>query len=122
SSDLVLLRGASIRGRIRRGRGRERKCKLGREVLSEELGLQKLLKGREGRPALVVLGSLFHQRKTTNENSLDSRTCTDGSAKRHSSDDHSILGVHKCNSIAINVELEIQQRDTTLKVRHRHGS
>src|SRR4029434_7772635 len=27
-----------------------RKCQLGREVLSEELGLQKLLKGREGRP------------------------------------------------------------------------
>ena len=26
------------------------KCQLGREVLSEELGLQKLLKGREGRP------------------------------------------------------------------------
>src|SRR4029434_8717745 len=25
-------------------------CQLGREVLSEELGLQKLLKGREGRP------------------------------------------------------------------------
>src|SRR4029434_7592759 len=29
---------------------------------------------------------------------------------------------HKGNSIAINVELELQQRHTTLKVRHRHGS
>src|SRR4029434_6768535 len=27
---------------------------LGREVLSEELGLQKLLEGREGRPTVVV--------------------------------------------------------------------
>src|SRR4029434_5811075 len=42
------------------------KCQLGREVLSEELGLQKLLKGREGRPILLlVLGSSFHQRGTT---------------------------------------------------------
>src|SRR4029434_9435925 len=29
---------------------------------------------------------------------------------------------HKGNSIAINVELELQQRHTILKVRHRHGS
>src|SRR4029434_2449120 len=29
---------------------------------------------------------------------------------------------HKGNSIAINVELELQQRHTTLKVRHLHGS
>src|SRR4029434_4724830 len=33
-------------------------------------------------PALVLLGSSFHQRGTTNENSLDCRTCTDGRAKR----------------------------------------
>src|SRR4029434_1844427 len=29
---------------------------------------------------------------------------------------------HKCKSIGINVELTFQQRHTTLKVRHRHGS
>src|SRR4029434_2632519 len=29
---------------------------------------------------------------------------------------------HKGNSMAINVELELQQRHTILKVRHRHGS
>src|SRR4029434_9301814 len=29
---------------------------------------------------------------------------------------------YKSNSIAINVELELQQRHTILKVRHRHGS
>ena len=52
-------------------------------MLSEELGLQKLLEGREGR----------HQRGTTNENSLDCRTCTDGSAKRRSLEERSILGV-----------------------------
>ena len=45
-------------------------------------------------PALVVLGSSFHQRGTTNENSLDCRTCTDGSAKRGSLEERSILGVH----------------------------
>ena len=62
-------------------------------MLSEELGLQKLLKGREGRPAVVVLGSSFHQRGTTNENSLNCRACTDGSAKRRSLDERSVLGV-----------------------------
>src|SRR4029434_6082630 len=64
--------------------GRERKCKLGREVLSEELGLQSFLKIERDAPALVVLGSSFHQPGTTNENSLDCRACTDGSAKRRS--------------------------------------
>src|SRR4029434_3533818 len=44
-------------------------------------------------PALVVLGSSFHQRGTTNENSLNCRACTDGSAKRHSLDERSVLGV-----------------------------
>ena len=62
-------------------------------MLSEELGLPKLLEGREGRPCPVVLGSLFHQRGTTNENSLDCRACTDGSAKRRSLDERSVLGV-----------------------------
>ena len=63
-------------------------------MLYEELGLQKLLKKVErDAPALVVLGSSFHQRGTTNENSLDCRTCTDGSAKRRSLEERSILGV-----------------------------
>src|SRR4029434_8674111 len=44
-------------------------------------------------PALVVLGSSFHQRGTTNENSLDCRACTDGSAKRRSLDERSVLAV-----------------------------
>ena len=52
-------------------------------MLSEELGLQELLEGREGR----------HQRGTTNEKSLDCRACTDGSAKRRSLDERSVLGV-----------------------------
>ena len=56
-------------------------------MLSEEFGLQKLLEGREG------LGSSFHRRGTTNENSLDCRACTDGSAKRRSLDERSVLGV-----------------------------
>src|SRR4029434_10912613 len=88
----------SIRGRIRRGRGRERKCKLGKEVLSEELGtemlseelrLQKLLKGREGRPcsgsARQLVPPTWNYLKI-----LDCRTCTDGSAKRRSLDERSI--------------------------------
>ena len=60
--------------------GREKKCKLGKEMFSEELDL-------------VVLGSSFHQLGTTNENSLDCHTCTDGSAKQRSLDERSILGV-----------------------------
>ena len=32
-----------MKGRISRGRGREKKCKLGKEVLSEEFGLQELI-------------------------------------------------------------------------------
>src|SRR4029434_919189 len=85
------VRGDSIRGRIRRGRGRERECKLGKEVLS---GSSKaFLKVERDAPALVVLGSSFHQRGTTNENSLDCGTCTDGSAKRRSLDERSVLGV-----------------------------
>ena len=62
-------------------------------MLSEELGLQKLLEGREGRPCSGSVGSSFHQRGTTNENSLDCRACTDGSAKRRSLDERSVLGV-----------------------------
>ena len=58
-------------------------------MLSEELGLQELLKGREGRPC----SGSARQRGTTNENSLDCRACTDGSAKRRSLDERSILGV-----------------------------
>ena len=49
-------------------------------MLSEELGLQKLLTGREGRPC----SGSARQLGTTNENSLDCRTYTDGSAKRQS--------------------------------------
>ena len=62
-------------------------------MLSEQFGLQELLKVERDAPALVVLGSSFHQRGTTNENSLDCRTCTDGSAKQRSLDERSILGV-----------------------------
>ena len=49
-------------------------------VLSEELGLQKLLEGREGRPCSGSARQLVPPSGTTNENSLDCRTCTDGSA------------------------------------------
>ena len=42
---------------------------------------KSFLKVERDAPALVVLGSLFHQRGTTNENSLDCRTCTVGIAK-----------------------------------------
>ena len=63
-------------------------------MLSEELGLQELLqKVERDAPALVVPGSSFHQRGTTNENSLDYCTCSNGSAKRRSLDERSILGV-----------------------------
>ena len=63
-------------------------------MLSEELGLQELLEGREGRPCSgSAIGSSFHQRGTTNENSLDCRTCTDGSTKRRALDERSVLGV-----------------------------
>ena len=62
-------------------------------MLSEELGLQSCLKVERDAPVLEVLGSLFHQRGTANENSLDCRTCRVGSAKRRSLDEHSILGV-----------------------------
>ena len=54
---------------------------------------KSFLKVERDAPALVLLGSLFNQRGTTNENSLDCHTCTDGSAKRRSLDEHSILGV-----------------------------
>ena len=53
---------------------------------------KSFLKVERDAPALVVLGSSFHQRGTTNENSLDCRTCTDSSAKRRSLDERSILG------------------------------
>src|SRR4029434_3560338 len=54
---------------------------------------KSFLKVERDAPALVVLGSSFHQRGTTNENSLDCRTCTGGSAKRHSLEERSILGL-----------------------------
>src|SRR4029434_4255207 len=54
---------------------------------------KSFLKVERDAPALVVQGSSFHQRGTTNENSLDCRTCTDGSAKRCSLEERSILGV-----------------------------
>src|SRR4029434_5012210 len=54
---------------------------------------KSFLKVERDAPALVVLGSSFHQRGTTNENSLDCRACTDGSAKRRSLDERSVLGV-----------------------------
>src|SRR4029434_1983031 len=44
-------------------------------------------------PVLVVPGSSFHQHGTTNENSLDCCAFTDGSAKRRSLDERSVLGV-----------------------------
>src|SRR4029434_5940216 len=54
---------------------------------------KSFLKVERDAPALVVLGSSFHQRGTTNENSLDCHACTDGSAKRRSLDERSVLGV-----------------------------
>src|SRR4029434_494541 len=54
---------------------------------------KSFLKVERDAPALVVRGSSFHQRGTTNENSLDCRACTDGSAKRRSLDERSVLGV-----------------------------
>src|SRR4029434_3448131 len=54
---------------------------------------KSFLKIERGAPALVALGSACHQRGTTNENSLDCRACTDGSAKRRSLDERSVLGV-----------------------------
>ena len=54
---------------------------------------KSFLKVERDAPALVVLGSSFHLRGTTNENSLDCRACTDGSAKRRSLDERSVLGV-----------------------------
>ena len=66
----------------------------GGEVLSEESWVFKsFLKVERDAPALVVLGSSFHQRGTTNENSLDCPAGTDGSAKRRSLDERSVLGV-----------------------------
>ena len=62
-------------------------------MLSEELGLQELLKGREGCPCSGSARQLVPPSGTTNENSLDCRTCTDGSAKRRSLDERSIRGV-----------------------------
>ena len=60
-------------------------------MLSEELGLQKLLEGREGGPCSGSTRQFVPP--TTNENSLDCRACTDGSAKRRSLDERSVLGV-----------------------------
>ena len=61
-------------------------------MLSEELGLQKLLEGREGRPcsgsARQFVPPTWNYLKI-----LDCRTCTDGSAKRRSLDERSVLGV-----------------------------
>src|SRR4029434_6612971 len=54
---------------------------------------KSFLKVERDASALGVLGSSFHQRGTTNENSLDCRACTDGSAKRRSLEERSILGV-----------------------------
>src|SRR4029434_5426243 len=54
---------------------------------------KRFLKVERDAPALVVLGSSFLQRGATNENSLDCRTCTDGSVKRRSLEERSILGV-----------------------------
>src|SRR4029434_9265732 len=48
---------------------------------------KSFLKVERDAPALVVLGSSFHQRGTTNENSLDCRACMDGSAERRSLDE-----------------------------------
>ena len=62
-------------------------------MLSEELGLQKLLEGREGRPCSGSTRQFVPSVRTTNENSLDCRACTDGSAKRRSLDERSVLGV-----------------------------
>src|SRR4029434_11073768 len=52
-------------------------------------------------PALVVLGSSFHQRGTTNENSLDCRTCTDGTAKRRSLLCVDVLVACKCVCVCV---------------------
>ena len=64
---------------------------------------KSFLKVERDAPALVVLGSLFHQRGTTNKNSLDCRTCTGGSAKRRSLDERSILGVTFAPTRAFNI-------------------
>ena len=82
-----------VGGNSIRGRGRERKCKLGREVLTEELGFQELLKGREGRPCSGSARQLVPPTGTMNDNSLDCCTCTDGSAKRLSLDERSFRWV-----------------------------
>src|SRR4029434_3781037 len=77
------------------------KCKLSTSRSASEEGkcflkswvFKSFLKVDRDAPALVVLGSSFHQRGTTTDNSLDCRTCTDGSAKRLSQEERSILGV-----------------------------
>src|SRR4029434_5786672 len=49
---------------------------------------KSFLKGERDAPALVVLGSSFHQRGTTTENSLDCRACLNldcGGNLKHSS-------------------------------------
>ena len=51
------------------------------------------LKVKRDAPALGVLGSSFQQLGTMNENSLDCRSCTDGSAKPRSLNECSILRV-----------------------------
>ena len=61
-------------------------------MLSEELGLQKLLKGRMGR-ACSGSARQFVPPTWNYLKILDCRTCTDGRAKRRSLDERSILGV-----------------------------
>src|SRR4029434_2674847 len=58
-------------------------------LLSEELGLQKLLEGREGR-ACSGSARQFVPPTWNYLKILDCRTCTDGSATRRSLDERSI--------------------------------
>ena len=60
--------------------------------LADAWVFKSFLKVKRDAPALAVLGSSFHQRGTTNEISLDCRTCTDGSAKRYSLDNAASWG------------------------------
>ena len=56
-------------------------------MLSEELGFQQFLEDRRDAPVLVALGSSFHHRGTTHEESLDCLQRGGGAARRQSCDE-----------------------------------
>ena len=86
------------------------KCQFRKGSALKSWVFKSFLKVERDAPALVVLGSSFHQRGTTNENSLDCRTCTDGRAKRRSLDEHSILDA----TFALTRYLLIQSNPTAI--------